>query len=434
MTITPNKNLPYILSNQAQKEVTHNDALNDLDALLMASVIDRDLSVPPGSPAEGDVYLVGASPTGAWSGQAGKIAAYFSGWRFKTPTEGWRIWIRDEDKFCVYTGMTWADLPGTLSSDRNQLINGDFEIWQRGNASTSMPAGSNTYLADRWYVNPTGAAVTRQRSTTIPTGARARYSDQITGATSVTTVVIGQRIEATHIGMIKRQVTFSAKINNSTGAAFVPELLLGTPSLADNFGTVTNRLTQTLQSCGDGVWTTVSHTVDISGYTNIDNGLQVDIRFPSGALNTGSKIIRVIECQLEEGPFVTSFARRNFTEEFLRCQRYYYKTFDYTQAPIQNVGNYNGTLICNQVTTGIAADHRFERALPVLMRTSPTVTFFNPVAANAQARQADAGTDCTNTTALGGTNNAVIKCYTTTAAAGVPGQQISVHFTANAEL
>ena len=60
--------LPYILAAQAQKHVTHNEALRVLDNLVQLAVLDRDLNAPPGAPAEGDRYIVKASPapTGAW--------------------------------------------------------------------------------------------------------------------------------------------------------------------------------------------------------------------------------------------------------------------------------------------------------------------------------------------------------------------------------
>jgi hypothetical protein len=83
--------------------------LSLLDAIIQLAVKDRDLSTPPGSPTNGDRYLVGASPTGAWAGQAGKIAIYYSGWSFLTPREGWRAWIDDEDLFVRYTGSTWQN-------------------------------------------------------------------------------------------------------------------------------------------------------------------------------------------------------------------------------------------------------------------------------------------------------------------------------------
>ena len=108
MTTTPNLTLSYIASGQAQKEVTHNDALNDLDFLVQASVLDHTLSTPPASPATGDVYVVGASPTGAWTGFANALAAYYAGWKFKTPEAGWRVWARNDNRLLYYTGTGWA--------------------------------------------------------------------------------------------------------------------------------------------------------------------------------------------------------------------------------------------------------------------------------------------------------------------------------------
>ena len=71
---------------QAQKHVTHNDALLQLDALLFARFLSRNVSTPPPTPADGDTYLVKATANGAWTGQNGQIA-YASGgvWRFTAP-------------------------------------------------------------------------------------------------------------------------------------------------------------------------------------------------------------------------------------------------------------------------------------------------------------------------------------------------------------
>ncbi|NTU76217.1 MAG: DUF2793 domain-containing protein [Alphaproteobacteria bacterium] len=54
MTVSPNLALSYLVASQAQKEITHNDALNDLDFLAQTSVLDRTLAAPPLSPSEGD--------------------------------------------------------------------------------------------------------------------------------------------------------------------------------------------------------------------------------------------------------------------------------------------------------------------------------------------------------------------------------------------
>ena len=110
MDSTPNLQLPYLIAAQAQKHVTHNEALRSLDAIVQLLVLDKDLAAPPGSPSNGDRYIVAVSPTGAWTGQAGKVAAWQdAAWVFYTPREGWLAWVADEDKVYAYTGSAWAE-------------------------------------------------------------------------------------------------------------------------------------------------------------------------------------------------------------------------------------------------------------------------------------------------------------------------------------
>ena len=110
MSSTPRLAMPYLVASQSQKEVTHNDAINDIDFLAQSNIIDRDLNAPPGSPATGDSYIIGPSPTGAWTGLAGRLTAFYSGWKTKTPVEGWLTWVRDEDRLLYYTGTVWGNL------------------------------------------------------------------------------------------------------------------------------------------------------------------------------------------------------------------------------------------------------------------------------------------------------------------------------------
>lgn len=113
MDATSNLQLPFIMAAQAQKHVTHNEALRALDTVVQLMVLDKDLSAPPGSPADGARYIVAASPTGDWSGQAGKVAAYQDGaWAFYAPREGWLAWAADEDALYVWTGFAWAAFAG----------------------------------------------------------------------------------------------------------------------------------------------------------------------------------------------------------------------------------------------------------------------------------------------------------------------------------
>jgi len=108
MNTTPILALSYISSSQAQKEVTHNAALNDIDFLTKTSVIDTTIATPPTSPSTGDAYIIASSATGAWSGYAGSIAGYYGGWNIKTPKAGWMAWTQNGNRVLYYTGSTWA--------------------------------------------------------------------------------------------------------------------------------------------------------------------------------------------------------------------------------------------------------------------------------------------------------------------------------------
>jgi hypothetical protein len=99
--------LDEILASQSQKEVAHNTALRQIEGRLVR-VLSKALAAPPTSPVSGDSYIVAASPTAAWSGQAGKIAHYFGGaWKFWQPIEGVRLWVNDEDKVYAWDGSAW---------------------------------------------------------------------------------------------------------------------------------------------------------------------------------------------------------------------------------------------------------------------------------------------------------------------------------------
>jgi len=100
--------LPYILAAQAQKHVTHNEALRLLDGLVQLSVLDQDLTAPPGSPTDGDRYIVASGATGAWTGWDLNVALWTDGaWLRLPPRTGWRAWVEDEGLLQVYDGSVW---------------------------------------------------------------------------------------------------------------------------------------------------------------------------------------------------------------------------------------------------------------------------------------------------------------------------------------
>jgi hypothetical protein len=108
MDRTRNLKLKYIVASQAQKEVTINEDLNVLDMLVQATA--RGIAnTPPESPAEGDMYIIGDAPAGAWEGKAKHLAGFFAGvWLIVAPRDGWRVWL-DEGKAMRYQGGAWAD-------------------------------------------------------------------------------------------------------------------------------------------------------------------------------------------------------------------------------------------------------------------------------------------------------------------------------------
>lgn len=113
MDVTPRLSLPYIASQQAQKQVTYNEAMRLLDILVQPVIRSRALATPPLSPAEGDVYLVAADPTDGWAGKAGSLAAFLDdAWLFRTPRDGFLLFVEDETAFIQRQSGSWIVLGG----------------------------------------------------------------------------------------------------------------------------------------------------------------------------------------------------------------------------------------------------------------------------------------------------------------------------------
>ena len=106
--ITPNLALPYIMPAQAQKHVTHNEAIRFLDALVQLSVVTMSLTAPPDAADNGARYIVGTDATGDWAGQDGSVAAFQDGaWAFYPPRIGWIAWVADDGALMAWNGTAW---------------------------------------------------------------------------------------------------------------------------------------------------------------------------------------------------------------------------------------------------------------------------------------------------------------------------------------
>ena len=106
--ISPNLALPFLLPAQAQKHVTHNEALALLDVLAQLVVQAFDATSPPTDPPEGAVWALADSPTGDWAGQGGRLAAWQGGgWAFVTPRQGWRATGLADGSLRLWSGSAW---------------------------------------------------------------------------------------------------------------------------------------------------------------------------------------------------------------------------------------------------------------------------------------------------------------------------------------
>ena len=209
--ITPRTGAPLLAAAQAQKHVTHNEARYQLDALLCARFIDRDLSAPPSSPADGDTYLVKSTGTGAWAGQDGKIAYCADGnWRFYAPFAGLVAYVSDEAAIIVYDAGSWVDYSATLApaflvpdqtraairaapieamSDLLLNINGGMEVSQE-NAANSVALAATGTLQTKYLVDGVMAAfrgsfvASAQQVTDCPPGFRNSLKLAVTTAQS----------------------------------------------------------------------------------------------------------------------------------------------------------------------------------------------------------------------------------------------------------
>ena len=132
---------------------------------------------------------------------------------------------------------------------------------------------------------------------------------------------------------------------------------------------------------------------------------------------------------MEAGSVATPFEFEDFGDTLRKCMRYYQKSFRQDIAPATATGNFDGALRWQGNGGGFGA--WCHRSLPVIMRSAPSVTLFNPVSANAQARNTAAGVDIQTCTAQGDTSSIVTSASGTNDAAS---QGSAIHYTLSSEL
>ena len=287
----------------------------------------------------------------------------------------------------VYSASDVNDTNGTVnlfqtstlsrSAGKNAVINGGFDIWQRG---TSFAVSTGTYTADRWqgYRAVAGSTITRQvtgDTTNLPNIQYCARVSRDSGNTSTAAINLGQSFETVNsIPMAGQTVTLSfyarrgANYSSASNALKV-QLYAGT-------GTDQNVLTAGYTGSTLGIdqtatltttWQRFSYSVTI-GVTYTELGV-IFVNTPVGTAGAAD-YFEVTGVQLELGSVATTFSRAGGTyqAELAACQRYYWRTSG--QSTGYSMVCPSGLVISTALFTG-GVQH------PVVMRVAPTSVDFS---------------------------------------------------------
>lgn len=202
MTTTLKLQLPHIITAQAQKEVTHNEALNLLDIFTRPTVLEKDRNTPPASPTAGDCYIVGASPTGAFVGHAQQIACYTdSGWIFAAPFTWLDVVVEADQTRYVFDGSGWVPFGLILQSSGEYLR---VERLEESVTLSGATTATTIEIPDRATVLAVNARVT-----TAITGATS-FDLGVSGDTARYGNDVGIALDTTNIGITQHPYGYYA--------------------------------------------------------------------------------------------------------------------------------------------------------------------------------------------------------------------------------
>ncbi len=134
---TPRLSLPLLAPGQAQKEMSHNEALARIDLALHGNIIAAGAEIPPESPVSGQCWIIGDAPEGDWAGHSGEVAGWTGGgWRFLAPCEGMRLWLGASGGFALFSAGSW-----TFGEAHGRLIVAGQQVVGNRGAAIEEPSG-----------------------------------------------------------------------------------------------------------------------------------------------------------------------------------------------------------------------------------------------------------------------------------------------------
>jgi hypothetical protein len=228
-------------------------------------------------------------------------------------------------------------LQNTLQPNPNYLINSGFIVAQKATsatitAGTATPTASLGYpVFDCWFAYSVGGNPTlAQIAGTTTTANRL----QLTGAASITSVGIGQRIEAINtIPLALKVVTLSFECSNSLLTSLT--VTANRPTTVDAFGTIGTPTKTLINSSVVTINSTLTrYSVTFTCPQEVDKGLE--IVFTLGAQTSGTFVLSNVK--LEEGAVATPFTTIDYGSDLVKCQRYFRKMSDYLYVYFVNVG------------------------------------------------------------------------------------------------
>lgn len=324
--------------------------------------------------------------------------------------------------------------------------NGGLEVWQRGagaSASIAVAASATAYTADRWYLKTgTNQACTVSAQAGLTNGSRlcARVQRN-SGQTGTGTLYFAFPLDTDEL-MALRGASAILSFYVSSGANWSPtsgtltiNLYCGTGAVGKRnsvaYTNETNPLTGSVNLSTSQAATLV--TVTTGTNTIATNITQAEIQFswaPTGTASTNDWF-SVDDVQIEVGLAPVPFERRMFAEELHLCMTHYTSSFPYGTAAAQSAGVAGAISTRNPIASG-EPTHYVSFDPP--MRANPTITTYNPSAANANWRNVTAAADVT-VTVDGSSSKSTTGClFGTSGTVTTLGDYLCIHYAADASI